>query len=440
MIATDETHDPALRSFISSANAPDCDFPIQNLPYCAFRPRRLANHVRIGVAIGDAILDIGNAAHLLDGPAVQAATACRERHLNTLMKQGPAAWAALRQGISRLLRADSRERSRVDEHLAPIAAAEFFVPVQIGNFTDFFASIFHATNAGRLLRPDDPLTPNYKYLPLAYHARPSSVCVSGTPVRRPCGQTRRGGETAPVYRASRSLDYELELGFYIGAPSALGARVPVEEAAAHVFGFCLLNDWSARDIQAWEAQPLGPLLAKNFATSVSPFVVTAAALTPFRTSAFARPPDDPPPLPHLYSAQDQAEGGLDVTLEAFLLTAKMREQRDAPLRLCRSSTATLYWTVAQMIAHHTSNGCNLEIGDLIGSGTVSGPDSDSRASLLELTRGAREPLTLPNGETRAFLDDGDEVIFRGHCERPGLARIGFGECRAVIVPAEQAGG
>jgi fumarylacetoacetase len=438
MIATDETHDPALRSFVASANG-DGDFPIQNLPYAAFRPSGAAGAPRIGVAIGDAILDIAAIADLLDEPAVCAARACATPHLNALMALGPPAWAALRHGLSQLLTVTSAERSRVEPHLVPLAAVELFLPVKIGNFTDFFASIFHATNAGRLLRPDDPLTANYKYLPLAYHARPSSVCVSGTPVRRPCGQTRRGGETAPVYRASRSLDYELELGFYIGTPSGLGTRVPVGEAAAHVFGFCLLNDWSARDIQAWEAQPLGPLLAKNFATSVSPFVVTAAALAPFRTRAFARPPGDPPPLPHLCSAQDEAAGGVDVTLEAFLLTAKMRERGDAPLRLCRSSAATLYWTVAQMIAHHTSNGCNLESGDLMGSGTVSGPQPDSRASLLELTRGAREPLALPNGETRAFLDDGDEVIFGGHCQRPGFARIGFGECRAVIQPAEQAG-
>jgi fumarylacetoacetase len=260
--------------------------------------------------------------------------------------------------------------------------------------------------------------------------------VSGTPVRRPLGQTKRGEETAPIFRPARSLDYELELGFYIGTPSPLGAPVPIAEAGAHLFGFCLLNDWSARDIQAWEAQPLGPFLAKNFATTVSPFVVTAAALAPFRTRAFARPPGDPAPLAYLADPQDQAEGGLGVTLEAFLLTAKMRAAGDAPVRLSRSSCANLYWTVAQMVAHHASNGCNLEIGDLMGSGTVSGPEPESWASLLELSRGAREPVALPNGETRRFLEDGDEVIFRGQCEREGFARIGFGECRAVIEAAE----
>jgi fumarylacetoacetase len=310
--------------------------------------------------------------------------------------------------------------------------------VKIGNFTDFFASIFHATNTGRMFRPDNPLLPNYKYVPVAYHGRASSICVSGTPVRRPSGQTKRGEETAPVYRPARSLDYELELGFYIGRPSTLGAPVPIAEAGAHVFGYCLLNDWSARDIQAWEAQPLGPFLAKNFATSVSPFVVTAAALAPFRTTAFARPAGDPAPLPYLAAPQDQATGGLDITMEAYILTAKMREEGAAPFRLSRSSFAQVYWTVAQMVAHHASNGCNLEIGDLMGSGTVSGPEPESRASLLELSKGGREAVALPDGDTRRFLEDGDEIISRGHCERTGFARIGFGECRAVIAPAIEA--
>jgi fumarylacetoacetase len=317
----------------------------------------------------------------------------------------------------------------------PIAAAELSVPVKIGDFTDFFASIFHATNAGRLFRPDNPLMPNYKYVPVAYHSRASSVRVSGTPVRRPSGQTKSAEAAPPAYRPAGRLDYELELGFYIGTPSELGVPVPIANAGAHVFGYCLLNDWSARDVQAWEAQPLGPFLAKNFATTVSPFVITAAALAPFRTRALVRPDGDPAPLPHLASPQDQAEGGLDIMLEAWLLTAKMREQRAEPHRLSRGSFANVYWTVAQMVAHHTSNGCNLEIGDLMGSGTVSGPEPESWASLLELSKGGRERITLPNGETRAFLEDGDEVIFRGHCARDGFARIGFGECRAVVLPA-----
>jgi fumarylacetoacetase len=437
MIALDHTHDPALRSFVASANAPDCDFPIQNLPYASFRPRTAAatGAPRIGVAIGDAILDIAAVAGLMDAPAARAAAGCAEPHLNALMGLGPTAWLALRSGLSRLLASGSDRARSVEAHLIPLAATELFMPVKIGNFTDFFASVFHATNTGRMFRPDNPLLPNYKYVPAAYHGRSSSVRVSGTPVRRPLGQTKRGEETAPVYRASRSLDYELELGFYIGTPSRLGESVPVAEAGAHVFGFCLLNDWSARDIQAWEAQPLGPFLAKNFATAVSPFVVTAAALAPHRTRAFARPQGDPAPLPHLADPLDETEGGFDITLEAFLHTEKMRAAGDAPFRLSRSSSVNLYWTVAQMVAHHTSNGCNLEIGDLMGSGTVSGAEPESWASLLELSRGAREPVALPNGETRRFLDDGDEVIFRGHCAREGFARIGFGECRAVIEAA-----
>ena len=312
---------------------------------------------------------------------------------------------------------------------------ELLLPVRIGNFTDFYASIFHATNAGRLFRPDNPLLPNYKYVPVAYHSRASSVRVSGIPVRRPLGQTRRPDEPAPAYRASHDLDYELELGFYIGTPSTLGQPVPIADAGAHVFGYCLLNDWSARDIQAWESQPLGPFLAKNFATTVSPFVVTAAALAPYRTRAFERPQGDPAPLPHLTAAQDQESGGLDIVMEAFLLTANMRGAGAAPFRLSRGSFADIYWTVAQMVAHHASNGCNLEAGDLMGSGTVSGPDRASWASLLELTQRGKEPIALPNGETRFYLEDGDEIIFRGHCARAGFARLGFGECRAVIAPA-----
>jgi len=436
MTSIDQTHDPALKSFIASANVLGCDFPIQNLPYGAFRRHSATGGPRIGVAIGDEILDIAAVTDLLDGAAGHAAAACAVPHLNDLMRLGPTYWAALRSGLSQLLStADAEQRFRVETNLTPIAAAEFFVPVQIGNFTDFFASIFHATNTGRLFRPDNPLMPNYKYVPVAYHGRASSVQVSGVPVRRPSGQTKRREDTTPVYRPARSLDYELELGFYVGQPSTLGIAVPVTEAGAHVFGYCLLNDWSARDIQAWEAQPLGPFLAKNFATSVSPFVVSAAALAPFRTAAFTRPAGDPAPLPHLADAQDQAAGGLDIILEAYILTTKMREEGALPFRLSRGSFARIYWTVAQMVAHHTSSGCNLQVGDLMGSGTVSGPEPESWASLLELSQGGRESIALPTGEERCFLEDGDEVIFRGHCERAGFARVGFGECRAAIKPA-----
>lgn len=434
MTGINETHDPKLRSFVETANAPDTDFPIQNLPFGVFRSKGM-NSARVGVAIGDRILDVSSLAALLSGAAQTAATACSAPHLNDLMALGPAAWSTLRLQASRLLRHDSKDRAAVEKHLVAMANAELLLPAQIGNFTDFFASVFHATNAGRMFRPDNPLLPNYKYVPVAYHSRPSSIRVSGTPVRRPHGQIKLPNEPAPVFAPCRNLDYELELGFYVGAPSELGQPVPIDQAQRHIFGFCLLNDWSARDIQAWEYQPLGPFLAKNFATTVSPWVVTTEALAPYRTAAYTRPEGDPAPLPYLASNADQATGGLAITMEAYLLSDAMRKAGQAPFRLSRGSFATTYWTVAQMLTHHTSNGCNLEIGDLIASGTVSGPDQDSLGSLLELTLRGTQPLQLPGGETRGFIADGDEIIFRGSCEADGFARIGFGECRAVVLPA-----
>jgi fumarylacetoacetase len=434
MNALNETHDPARTSWVASANAPGCDFPIQNLPFGAFRPRGAGADPTIGVAIGDQILDVGAIAPFVDAAARDAAAACASPHLNGLMALGPAAWSALRRALSRLL-SDAGERDRVAKLLTPMAQAELFVPARIGNFTDFFASIFHATNAGKMFRPDNPLNPNYKYVPVAYHSRASSVRPSGTPVRRPRGQAKGPDDAAPAYRASRALDYELELGFYVGTGSALGEPVAIDRAGEHVFGLCLLNDWSARDIQAWESQPLGPFLGKSFLTSVSPWVVTMEALAPYRIGAYARPAGDPAPLPHLNGAGDQASGGVDITFEVLLATEKMRAAGAAPFRLSTSSFATIYWTIAQMVAHHTSNGCNLEIGDLMGSGTCSGPQDESRGCLLELTTRGRNPIALPNGETRGFLQDGDEVIFRAHCEGAGRARIGFGECRGVVAPA-----
>jgi fumarylacetoacetase len=434
MTALNETHDPARTSWVASANAPGGDFPIQNLPFGAFRPRGDGAEAMIGVAIGDQILDVAAVAPFVDAPARDAAAACASPHLNDLMALGPTAWTALRRALSRLL-SDSGARERVERFLTPIAQAELFVPARIGNFTDFFASIFHATNAGKLFRPDNPLNPNYKYVPVAYHSRASSVRPSGTPVRRPLGQAKGPDDAAPVHRASRALDYELEFGFYIGTPSVQGEPVPISQAGEHVFGFCLLNDWSARDIQAWESQPLGPFLGKSFLTSVSPWVVTAEALAPYRVKAYPRPDGDPAPLPHLNDAGDQASGGLDISFEVLLATEKMRAAAATPFRLSKSSFATIYWTVAQMVAHHASNGCNLEIGDLMGSGTCSGPQDESRGCLLELTSRGRNPIALPNGETRAFLQDGDEVIFRAQCEGAGRARLGFGECRGVVTPA-----
>jgi fumarylacetoacetase len=434
MTATlNETHDPARRSFVESANAPDGDFPIQNLPFCVFRASPGAS-ARVGVAIGDQILDVAAASSSFGTAAGDAAKACAARNLNALMALGPEAWSALRLSLSRALSAERGDKS-LAQHLSPMAKAELLLPVAIGDFTDFYASVFHATNAGRAFRPDNPLLPNYKYVPVAYHGRASSVRVSGTPVKRPQGQRKGPNEQKPSYGPSRNMDFELELGMYIGAPTALGETVPVGRAADRIFGFCLLNDWSARDIQAWEYQPLGPFLGKNFATTVSPWVVTQEALAPFRVAAFARPQGDPAPLPYLTDADDQAHGGLDITLEAYLATDAMRSAGLAPQRLTRASFATTYWTVAQMVAHHTSNGCNLAVGDLVGSGTVSGPEKDSWGSLLELTARGREPIALPTGEQRGFIEDGDEIIFKGFCSKPDYPRIGFGECRAVLLPA-----
>ncbi len=433
-IMLNETQDPARKSFVESANAPGGDFPIQNLPFGVFRPTAGAPP-RVGVAIGDRILDVAAAASSFDELAAAAAKACAAPHLNSFMALGPRAWSALRLALSRGLSADQGDE-RLRPHLTPMTEAELVLPVAIGDFTDFYASIFHATNVGRMLRPDNPLMPNYKYLPVAYHSRASSVRVSGTAVKRPRGQRKRAGDAAPSYGPSRNLDFELELGFYVGVPSELGDTVPIAKAAEHIFGFSLLNDWSARDVQGWEYQPLGPFLAKNFATTVSPWVVTREALAPFQTPAFARPHGDPAPLPYLDDAADRALGGIDVTLEVYMASEKMRAAGVAPQRLTRTPFATMYWTVAQMLAHHTSNGCNLAVGDLIGSGTVSGPEQGSVGSMIELTARGSKPMTLSSGEQRGFIEDGDEIIFRGFAEKPGYPRIGFGECRAVILPAD----
>ncbi|MGC1777728.1 MAG: fumarylacetoacetase [Xanthobacteraceae bacterium] len=432
-MALNETHDPTLKSFVESANAPGSDFTIQNLPFGVFGAQR-GQPPHIGVAIGDRILDLAAAANTLPGLSAETIAACAAPQLNRLMALSPRAWSTLRLALSRALSVEQGDRG-LQRHLSPMAQAELLLPVAVGDFTDFFASIFHATNAGRLFRPDNPLMPNYKYVPVAYHSRASSIRVSGAPFKRPRGQRKAPNEAAPSYGPSRNLDFELELGIYVGVPSETGEPVPIAGAAEHIFGYCLLNDWSARDIQAWEYQPLGPFLGKNFCTTVSPWVVTAEALAPYRGKAFARPDGDPAPLPHLDDAEDRQRGGLAITLEAYLASAAMRHAGVAPHRLTQTSCALLYWTVAQMIAHHTSNGCNLRTGDLLGSGTVSGPDASSWGSLLELTTRGTEPLLLPSGEKRGFIEDGDEIIFRGFCEKEGAARVGFGECRAMALPA-----
>lgn len=431
------SHDPSRRSWIESANLPDADFPLQNLPYGAFTSNA-ARTPRLGVAIGDRILDLHAAASAGLLPEA-VADAARQPTLNALLALGQPAWSALRQRLSELLGADTcpagELRGRVESCLLPQRAAAMHLAVATRDYTDFYASIHHATNVGSMLRPDQPLLPNYKWMPIGYHGRASSLVVGGTPVRRPHGQTRPPDTAAPSFGPCRNLDYELELGVFVGPGNALGERIPLASAATQLFGVSLLNDWSARDLQTWEYQPLGPFLAKNFATSLGPWVVTLEALAPFRVPMPARPPGDPAPLPHLADAQDATLGALDVTLEVWLLTAQMRLTGASPHRISRGNFSTMYWTLGQMLAHHASNGCNLAPGDLIGSGTVSGPSRDSRGCLLEYTWRGTDPLRLPNGEERRFLADGDEVILRGYAERAGARRIGLGECRGMVLPA-----
>ncbi|WP_241665308.1 fumarylacetoacetase [Teichococcus oryzae] len=430
----DATHDPSLRSWVPGADGHP-DFPIQNLPFGIFSPP--GGTPRGGVAIGDHILDLPAAleAELFSGAAREAAIAAGANTLNGFMAMGAAPRQALRQRLSAMLAAGSPDRDAAGPCLHRAADCSMHLPARIGDYTDFYVGIHHATNVGRVFRPDDPLLPNYKHVPIGYHGRASSVRVSGTDVRRPSGQLKPRGADAPHFAPCRSLDYELELGVWIGPGNALGDPVPVAEAPSHVAGFCLLNDWSARDIQAWEAQPLGPFLAKNFGTTVSPWVVTPEALAPFRIPQPARPAGDPAPLPHLLDEADQQSGALDLLLEVLIHTPAMRERNMAPHRLALSNARHMYWTVAQILAHHSSNGCNLGPGDLLGTGTLSAPDPAGFGSLLETTRGGREPVELPSGETRRFLEDGDEVILRARAARDGAASIGFGECRARILPA-----
>ncbi len=436
-----ETHDPARTSWVESSRG-HTDFPIQNLPFGVFRRTNSGNPPAVGVAIGDRILDLA-AAHEFagfTGPAEHAAAACASPSLNGLMALGRDHWSALRRQISALLAADSpayrRERRLGERILVPMSDAELLLPSRIGDYTDFYASVHHATNVGSMFRPDSPLLPNYKWVPIGYHGRASSIVGSGTPVRRPQGQLKDPGAEAPVFAPTRALDYEMEVGCFVGPGNPLGQPVPIEKAEEHLFGLCLVNDWSARDIQTWEYQPLGPFLAKSFATTISPWVVTLEALEPFRVPSFERAAGDPAPLAYLDSPAQRQRGGVEVTLEVQLRSARMREAGLPPHRLSGSRMADLYWTPGQMLTHHTSNGCPLQPGDLFATGTISGAGKDARGSLLELSWRGTEPLALPTGETRKFLEDGDEVIMTGYCERPGTARIGFGECRGIIIAAE----
>ncbi len=432
----DRTHDGTVQSWLSSANAADGDFPVQNLPFGIFRCDR-HEAFRPGVAIGDRIIDLrvlaSRVAFAIDTAALAGAFA--QETLNVLASLDPAVLTALRHALFDAL-VDASQRALVEPALVPIAEAEYAVPFAIGDFTDFYASIFHATRVGSMYRPQNPLMPNYKYVPIAYHGRSSTVFVDGTTVRRPRGQLRLSEEAPPSYEPCRRLDYEAEVGFYIGRPTN-GDPLRIDSAGAHVFGFTVLNDWSARDIQTWEYQPLGPFLGKNFATTVSPWVVTLDALLPFRTPALVRDDGDPPPLEYLASERDRTSGGVAITIEVSIRTARMRSENVPALRLSRSSFADSYWTFAQMVTHHASNGCVLRSGDLMGSGTMSGPGSDPSmwGSLVELSVNGRQPLSLPSGETRTFLDDGDEVALRGRCEREGFASIGFGPASGIVVAA-----
>ncbi len=432
------TQSTLTRSWIASANG-HSDFPLQNLPLGVFSIQGSAP--RSGVAIGEHIFDLeaALAAGLFEGLAKVAVEASLGGALNAYFALGKSARVALRERLLELLGEGSTLRGKIEAQgakLLPLAAdCELHLPAKIGDYTDFYVGIEHAKNVGKLFRPDNPLLPNYKYVPIGYHGRASTIRPSGVDVRRPKGQTLPAGQTEPVFGPCARLDYELELGIWIGQGNDMGDAIAIGEASEHIAGFCLLNDWSARDIQAWEYQPLGPFLSKSFITSISPWVVTAEALEPFRRAQPARPQGDPQPLPYLLDANDQAHGALDIELEVLLMTASMREQNLPAQRLGLSNSLNMYWTAAQLVAHHSVNGCQLQPGDLFGSGTLSGPDQSQLGSLLEITEGGKHPVELASGEVRKFLEDGDEIIFRARCKREGFASIGFGECCGKVVAA-----
>jgi fumarylacetoacetase len=432
----DPTHDPSVTSWVEGADQVGTDFPIQNLPHGIFRRRGAAETFRGGVAIGDMILDLGavrDAGGLGDASAQALAAASADR-LNGLMSLGKRHWKSLRSAVFAALQSGAPDRQRLQSCLVPQADVEYAVPASIGDFSDFYTSIHHARTVGAMLRPQSPLMPNYPWVPIAYHGRSSSIVISGSGVPRPVGQFRAPGAEAPAVGPCERLDYELELGFFIGPGNALGAPIAVADAEDHVFGACILNDWSARDIQSWEYQPLGPFLGKNFASTISPWIVTMEALAPFR-APFARPPGEPAPLPCLALGPASATAAIDVHLDVGLQTAAMRAQGVAALRLSRSNYRSAFWTLSQMVAHHTSNGCNLRPGDLLGTGTLSGPGADERGCLMEITSAGRAPLMLPTGESRGFLGDGDSIVMRAWCDGHAARRIGFGACEGIILPA-----
>jgi fumarylacetoacetase len=434
-VSINETHDPALRSWVDSANDPECDFPIQNLPFAIFRRTGSGEPFRGGVAIGDQILDLRalHARGMFDGAAGDALAACSDPAMNRFMSMGPEVASRLRSCLSSALRSGADCAGQLQADLVPYEAAEFALPATIGDYTDFYTSIHHATAVGRLFRPDNPLLPNYQWIPIAYHGRSSSIAVSEQQFPRPAGQSMPKGALEPVYGPSRRLDFELEVGIFIGAGNPIGTPIPIEDAERHVFGLCVLNDWSARDLQGWEYQPLGPFLGKNFATTISPWIVTLEALAPFRLP-FSRPSAEPQPLAYLDSPAIRAAGALDIHLEVGLHTETMRARGVAPQWLAASNFRHAYWTIGQMVAHHAVNGCNLRAGDLLGSGTLSGPLPAEAGSLLELTAGGTRDINLML-ETRRFLEDGDRVVMRACCQREGHVRIGFGTASGTVLPA-----
>ncbi|ATC87333.1 MULTISPECIES: fumarylacetoacetase [Pseudoalteromonas] len=437
MSLINETHDINLTSWVESANVDNCDFPIQNLPFAEFRRKGSDEAFRGGVAIGDQVIDLAKLSKLnvLTGDAKTAADAASEATLNTFMGLGGQYWSALRLALSKALRAGSEHQQALSDTLVAQSDIEFSLPCRIGDYTDFYTSIYHATAVGSLFRPDNPLLPNYKWVPIGYHGRSSSIDVSGQTFHRPKGQTKAPDAEVPSFGPCKRLDYELELGIYLGKGNALGDAIAIENAENHVFGFCVFNDWSARDLQAWEYQPLGPFLAKNFASTVSPWIVTTEALAPYRTS-WTRDENDPQPMDYLESKANRDQGAFDIQMDVKIQTQKMRSEGHNPTRVSTSSFKHSYWTVAQMVTHHTVNGCNFMPGDMLGSGTQSGPTHEEAGSLLELSRGGKEKITLSNGEQRSFLEDGDNVIMRGWCEKEGYARIGFGSVESTVLPTK----
>jgi fumarylacetoacetase len=436
MTGTDQTHDPALQSWVVSANEAATDFPIQNLPFGRFRRAGCDEPWRIGVAIGDQVLDLRLAAEATAWPAdiAQALAPLAAGDLNAFMALGSVARRGVRAALSAALSQGSAQQIALADCLLAQADAQMTLPCRIGDYTDFYTGIHHATTVGRLFRPDNPLLPNYKWVPIGYHGRASSIVASGHAIRRPTGQSKGSADT-PLFGPSQRLDYEMELGFLIGPGNELGEPISIDRAEDHLFGVTLFNDWSARDIQPWEYQPLGPFLSKNFASTLAPWVVTMEALAPFR-APLLRPAGDPEPLPYLDAASDRQHGALDIELEVWLQTAAMREAGQSAVRLsCSNAREAAYWTPAQLVAHHTVGGCNLQPGDLLGSGTLSGPLPEQAGSMLELSQGGKQPITLPNGETRSFLADGDTLTLRGFCERAGARRIGLGECVGTVRPA-----